>query len=48
VRSKPLIRVWPANLNWPPGDVSTGADHVVQSVHVRQARVVVPLVRDRA
>ena len=35
MRSKPFIRVWPANLNWPPDDVSTGADNVSQSISVR-------------
>jgi hypothetical protein len=55
VRSKPFIRVWPANLNWPPDDVSTGADNASQSISVRgvgrtsdgprrQARVAVSLV----
>src|SRR3954471_13128827 len=34
VRSKPFIRVCSANLKWPVGDVSTGPDHVSQSVHV--------------
>ena len=35
MQSKQLIRVWRANLNWPPDDVFTGADHDGQSVPVR-------------
>ena len=60
MRSKPFIRVCSANLNWPPGDVSTGPDHVGQSLPVpgfrsrtsagprRQARVAVSLVPEWA
>jgi hypothetical protein len=60
VRSKPFIRVGSANLNWPPGDISTEPDYVGQSVPVpgvlsrtsagprRQARVAVSLVPECA